>query len=289
MLELLAEPISLLKLPLRAARSPAGTARGAASGTARVTRAVANSLRAAPASVLNAPLTPLRRLAWTERGLDDLRAVKRTYGTTINDVMLAAVAGGMRTYMIRRGDPPTELKAMVPVNVRSPEDVLGNHISFVFTELPCDLTDALDRLYSVSATMGARKRSGEPEGADLALKAAEHTPGIVQHAISRLVASPRTANLVVSNIPGPAVPMYMLGCPLEAAYPVVPLSERHALSVGMATIGQRACFGIYADREVLPDAAQLARDIDSELTELLRLAQRTDTVLASHAGLHYQG
>jgi diacylglycerol O-acyltransferase / wax synthase len=115
--------------------------------------------------------------------------------------------------------------------------------------------------------MSARKHGGEPEGADLALKAAAHTPGVVQHAISRIMASPRTFNLVVSNIPGPPEPLYMLGCPLNATYPVVPLADHHAVSVGMTTIRDQACFGVYADRESLPDI--LAHDIDQAITELL--------------------
>jgi diacylglycerol O-acyltransferase len=121
----------------------------------------------------------------------------------------------------------------------------------------------------VHATMTQRKHDREPESADLALKAAAHTPGAVQHAISRIVASPRTFNLVVSNIPGPAQPMYMLGCPLEAAYPVVPLADRHALSVGMTSVRDRACFGIYTDREAVPDAGHFARDVDAAISELL--------------------
>jgi hypothetical protein len=83
------------------------------------------------------------------------------------------------------------------------------------------------------------------------------------------MASPRTFNLVVSNIPGPTQPLYLLGCPLEAAYPVVPLADRHALSVGMTTVGARACFGVYADREAVPDAGALAGDVDSAISELL--------------------
>ena len=117
--------------------------------------------------------------------------------------------------------------------------------------------------------MSQRKRDGEPEGADLALKAAEHTPGVVQNAISRIVASPRTFNLVVSNIPGPSDPLYMLGCPLRAVYPVVPLAEEHAVSIGMTTILEQACFGVYADRASLPDAHLVAADIDHSITELL--------------------
>jgi diacylglycerol O-acyltransferase len=267
--DLLTQQLELLRWPLRAARAPASAARETAAGALRVARALGHSLRAAPASTLNAPLSPLRRLAWTERPLADLRTVKREHGTTVNDVVLAAVAGGIRAYLIRHGEQPVALKAMVPVNVRSADDVLGNHISFVFAELPCDQPDALDRLHHVHATMTARKRDREPEGADLALKAAEHTPGVVQHAISRVLASPRTFNLVVSNIPGPSEPMYLLGCPLQATYPIVPLADRHAVSVGMTSIGDRACFGVYADRELLPDAGALAGDIDDALTELL--------------------
>jgi len=235
----------------------------------RVTRALSHSLRAAPTSLLNRQLSPLRQLVWTERPLEDLRAVKRTHGTTINDVMLATVAGALRAYLIRHGEQPLALKAMVPVNVRSPEDVLGNHISFVFADLPCDEPDPLVRLRRVHDTMSQRKRDGEPEGADLALKAAAHTLPPVQHALSRLIASQRTFNLVVSNIPGPAVPLYMLGCPLEATYPVVPLADRHALSIGMTTVRDQACFGVYADREMLPDADGLAHDIDEAIAELL--------------------
>ncbi len=157
----------------------------------------------------------------------------------------------------------------VPVNVRDAADVLGNHISFVFAQLPCDEPNAFARLRRVHETMSQRKRDGEPEGADLALKAAAFTLPAVQHTLSRFMASSRTFNLVVSNIPGPTQPLYMLGCPLQATYPVVPLADRHALSVGMTTVGDLACFGIYADRETLPHADGLARDIDEALAELL--------------------
>jgi diacylglycerol O-acyltransferase len=267
--DLLGEQLDVLSWPLHAVASPVRAAREVAGNALRVTRALSHSLRGAPASVLNERLSPLRRLAWTQRPLADLRVVKRAYGTTVNDVVLAAVAGAMRSYLIRRGEQPVALRAMVPVNVRSPGEVLGNRVSFVLADLPCDEPHPLGRLYQVHATMSKRKHDGEPEGADLALKAAEHTPGVVQHAISRLIASPRTFNLVVSNIPGPAEPMYMLGCPLEAIYPVVPLADRHALSIGMTTVRDRACFGVYSDRETLPDASTLTGDIDEAIAELL--------------------
>lgn len=274
--DLLGEQLRLMRLPLAAASSPVRAARHTASDAVRMTRAVSHSLlQSAPESTLNGLLSPLRRLAWAERPLDDLRTVKRVYGTTVNDVMLAAVAGGIRAYLSERGERPIQLKAMVPVNVRSPNDVLGNHISFVFAELPCQEPDPIGRLYRVHATMSARKRCREPEGADLALKAAEHTPTAFQNALSKLLASPRTFNLVVSNIPGFVEPLYMRGCRLRSVYPVVPLADRHTVSIGMTTVCDRACFGVYADREALPDADALARDIDEAVGELLAGARMT--------------
>jgi diacylglycerol O-acyltransferase / wax synthase len=271
--DLVAAQLELLRAPLAAAVAPMHTARQTVAGAVRAGRALSHSLLSdAPASALNRSLSPLRRLAWAERPLEDLRRIKQVYGTTINDVMLAAVAGGIRAFLTDRGERPIALKAMVPVNVRSPHEALGNRISFVFAELPCDEPHPLGRLYRVHATMSARKRDREPEGADLALKAAARTPVPVQHAISKMMASPRTFNLVVSNIPGPPLPMYMRGCPLQAIYPVVPLADRHTVSVGMTTVGERACFGVYADREALPDANALAHHIDEAVGELLAVA-----------------
>src|SRR5271166_1478207 len=267
--DLLGQPLDLLQWSRRVASSPAPDVVPIAAGVVRATRALNGFLRAAPTSVLNGELSPLRCLARALRPLEDLRTIKHAYGTTLNDVILAAVAGGIRTYLLRRGEEPVPLKVMVPVSVRNPADVLGNHISFVFADLPCDDPDPLGRLYQVHASMSRCKRDGEPEGSDLVLKAASWTPVTVQQALSRLIASPRAFNLVVSNIPGPAAPMYMLGCQLQDVYPMVPLADQHAVSVGMITVHDQACFGVYADREALPDVQMLAQDIDDAVTELI--------------------
>jgi diacylglycerol O-acyltransferase / wax synthase len=225
----------------------------------------------APESTLNEPISSLRHLGTVRRRLDDLRTIKSRHGTTINDVVLAASAGAMRRFLERRGEPLPRLKAMVPVSVRDPDgaSALGNQISFIFVELPCDEPDPVTRLLQIHAATTERKRNGEPEGADRALGLAAYAPQWIQHALTRAFASPRTFNLAVSNIPGPVEPLYMRGCRLREAYPIVPLADQHALSIGVTTIGGTACFGLYADRKLMPDVDLLAGDLDDAIDELL--------------------
>jgi diacylglycerol O-acyltransferase / wax synthase len=237
-------------------------------------RALAHSLaRTVPVGRLNEPLSPYRHLGTLSRSLDELRLVKRAFGTTVNDVLLAAAAGGVRRYLERHGAEPQRLKAMVPVNVRSGGDGdLGNRIAFLFIELPCHDPDPLARLAAVHLATREAKAAGEPEGADAVLELASYAPSRVQRVLSRIVASPRTFNVVVSNIPGPAEQLYMLGCPLREAYPIVPLAERHGLSIGFTTVAGGAFFGVYADRDSVPDPQRLAGEVGSALDELIELA-----------------
>jgi WS/DGAT/MGAT family acyltransferase len=254
--------------PRRLASLPGAAIRGAG--------ALAGSVRPATArSRLNEPISPLRHLALLERPLDDLRRIKAAFGVKINDVVLAASAAGVRSLLERDGGRSLRVKAMVPVNVRGEggEGDLGNRISFMFVDLPCDEAEPERRLRWIAGETQARKESREPETADALLRMVAYAPRTIQLAVSRLIASPRVFNLVVSNIPGPPQPLYMRGCELRCAFPVVPIADRHALSIGFTTVRDRACFGLYADRETLPDSDRLAVAIDEELDRLLELAQ----------------
>jgi diacylglycerol O-acyltransferase len=266
------EQLDLARAPLQTLTSP-GSLLSAPGRALRAARAVGDALVPSPAATtFNAPSSPHRHLATVRRPLDDLRRVKRRFGTTVNDVVLTACAGAARAFLIEHGREPLRLKTMVPVNVRNGDaDELGNRISFMFVALPCDEPDPLTRLFSVNDQTSARKRGGVPEEADAVLRAASYAPPPVQRVLSHLMASPRTFNLVISNIPGPRIPLYLRGCRLEEAYPVVPLSERHAVSIGMTTVRDDACFGLYADRETLPDAGLLAQKLDAAIDELLGL------------------
>ena len=112
---------------------------------------------------------------------------------------------------------------------------LGNRISFLFLDLPCDERDPVRRLRELHAATRERKERGDPEGSDAVLDLIAYAPSALQRVVSRLVASPHTFNLVVSNIPGPQARLYMLGCELMEAYPVVPLADRHTLSIGFTS------------------------------------------------------
>jgi diacylglycerol O-acyltransferase / wax synthase len=266
----LVEQASLARLPARLLRSPAHLAE-LAEPAARAGRALADAMRPArPRAPLNQPITPARHLARFSRPFADLRSISRSYGVTVNDVLLAASAGAMRRFLPDRDSDAGPLKTMVPVNLRvdGSADDLGNSISFVFVDLPCDEPDPVRRLQEIHSEMSERKEAGEPEGADTVMSAITYLPRVVQHAVSRRIAGPRTYNLTVSNIPGPRERMYMRGCELEVAYPVVPVSDEHTLSIGMTTIRDQACFGLYAASEALPDADRLATELDASITEL---------------------
>jgi diacylglycerol O-acyltransferase len=252
------EPRQVFQLPARAGR---------------VAYAVADSvLPPAPSSILNRRGSPLRHLASVRRPLDDLRAIKNEFGTTVNDVLLAVTAGALRDFAREQGDRPIPLKTMVPVSVRSEDDAFGNRISFLFVMLPCDEPDPAQRLMRVHETMSRRKEAGEPEDSNVAIEVAGYLPPPMRRVVARLISSPRMFNLVVSNIPGPRVPMYLRGCELLEAYPVVPLADEHALSVGMTTIRDDVCFGLYADRRSLPDVDRLAEHVSASISELRALA-----------------
>jgi WS/DGAT/MGAT family acyltransferase len=240
----------------------------------RVAQAVVHTAQplAAP-SRLNGAMSSMRHLAWHSRPMEDLRIIKRHFGTTVNDVLLSASAGALRALHEDSAEAPHDVKAMVPVSVQAPGAGWGNRIAFLFLELPCAEADPVWRLREIHVAMRERKREGEPQGADAVLQGLSFTPRRVRRMASKLLASPRLSNLTISNIPGPSVPLYLMGCEVERAYPIVPLTDGHGISIGMTTIHERACFGIYAQAELAHDADRIARGIDEALDELLVLAR----------------
>jgi diacylglycerol O-acyltransferase / wax synthase len=277
--DLLRDELRLAALPARALTSPSRALDVADRGL-RALGALADSARPARlVETLNRPISPRRHLAYLTRPIDDLLRIRSSHGVKLNDVVLAVATSGVRRFMADRGERPVTVKAMVPVNVRSDrdEEALGNRISFMFVDLPCAEPDPVRRVREIHGETDERKRRGFPEGGDDIVGLLGLVPGPLQRLASRLIASPRTFNLVVSNIPGPRERSYMRGCRLREAYPVVPLADRHTLSIGFTSVADRGCFGLYADRDSLPDVDGLADCIDAAIDELLEPTARTES------------
>jgi diacylglycerol O-acyltransferase / wax synthase len=229
-------------------------------------------LRPAPSSFLNTEIGPRRTLQRARLSRAQVDRVRAHCGATINDVCLTVVAGALRDLSLERNRPPLGLKAMVPVSVRGDDETadLGNRITFAFIELPVDVFSPLRRLDAVQQQTRAFKRSGRPAGTQALVDAIGVLPIVVRKRAAQMMASQRAYNLVVSNIPGPPCSVYMLGAELEEAYPVVPLSEKHALSIGIFSYGEHLHFGIYADPDALPEAVHLGGAISSSFRALER-------------------
>jgi diacylglycerol O-acyltransferase / wax synthase len=254
-----ADGAAIALAPVKLASSP-----GRLRGVPRLARTFAHTLLPpAPGSPLNQPGSPRRHHIRMSRPLDELRTIRRRFGVAPNDVVLAACAGALRTFA-----GPRRLKVMVPADVRGAGDSeSGNRISFVFFELPCDEPDPVARLEAVHAATSGR--AGDGEGLDATLRALSLAPSSVKLVLAHAFAHPRMSNLTISSVPGPATARYMEGCKLRTIHSAVPLAERHALSIGVVMTAGRACFGIYADADTLPDAELLRDDLDAAFDELL--------------------
>lgn len=268
---------------LRAARSlvrVAGEPRSSATRLAGTLRRAAlaageDLLRPAPSSVLNARIGPRRTLVRHSVPVADLVAAKRRFGVTLNDVCLTMAAGALRELSLARGEQPRTLKAMVPVNVRGAGQAgaLGNRISFAFVDLPLDVATPERRLARIHTATAAFKHGGRPAGAESVLGALGLLPDPLRGLAARALASPRVYNLTISNVPGPRVPIYMLGAELLESHPVVPLAEGHALSIGMFSHIESLHFGLYADPAAFPQVHDLPGTLDTSLAELLPSAR----------------
>jgi hypothetical protein len=168
------------------------------------------------------------------------------------------------------------MKVMVPVSRRTLADgaALGNRISFVFIDLPVHLHRPADRLRSVQEQTARFKRDGRAAGGEALLDALGVLPAPLKDAAARLASSPRMFNLTVSNVPGPRVPVYLRGCALEEAVPVIPITDGHALSIGIFSYGDRVSFGAYFDPDALPEAAELPAALSASLRALQGMAAR---------------
>jgi WS/DGAT/MGAT family acyltransferase len=199
-----------------------------------------------------------------------LKVAGKAEGGTVNDALLAAVAGMLRRYLESAGAPvDRELVALVPVSVRRGGDEGGNHISTVLVDLPVAEPDPRARIAAIHATMAEIKDSAAVRAGALLVGASGWAPPLVSSTLARAMGGVRAFNLVVSNVPGPQQPFWLNGCRLLAVHPAVPLNpSTQGLTVGIVSYDGSVCFGLLADRDLDPPLTVAADGLRAALTEL---------------------
>jgi WS/DGAT/MGAT family acyltransferase len=226
----------------------------------------------APATALNHTAGPERLVAFAEVSFEGVRDAGRRHDATVNDVLLAASAMALGRALRRRGEHHGVIKALVPVNVRGDADAgaLGNRVSFLTADLPVDEIDPVVVLRRVRAQTRARKAAGHG-GLDALVRAAEMLPATARKVVTHAAVRMTAFNAAVSNVPGPRVTLTLLGRPLAAIFPAVPLLDGHGLSIGAISYRGRLQVGVFADARIVPDAVDVARDIEQAF-DALRVA-----------------
>ena len=257
-------------------RGPRAVAGRVGRGLGSVGAVAWTGLKPAPPSPFNVRIGPHRRFTWVRADLGQFKAIKNSLGGTVNDVVLTVVAGALGSYMRLHGEATDALglRAMVPVSVRADIErgALGNRVAAMWTTLPVGVTDPVQRLHEVSAEMKDVKESGQAVGAEILTHLSGFAPPTIMAQAARLQARQRLFNLVVTNIPGPQFPLYLLGRELEAIYPMVPLAENTALGIAILSYNGQLNFGLVADFDALADVEVLADELRASIDELVAAA-----------------
>jgi WS/DGAT/MGAT family acyltransferase len=230
----------------------------------------------APPSPFNVDITPHRRYTWVDAELAQFKAIKDSLGGTLNDVVLAAVSLALGRHMRAQGHDTTDLvlKAMVPVSVRAEIErgALGNRVAAMWAPLPVGLVDPAQCLARVHAEMDDLKRSGQAVGAQALTNLAGFAPPTILSQAARLQARQRFFNLVVTNVPGPQFPLYVLGRRMQRLYPVVPLARRQALGIAVISYDGKLGFGLLGDYDAMPELDSLAGHLKRSIAALAKAA-----------------
>jgi len=234
-------------------------------------------VRSAPQTPLNQPIGPHRRYGWVNASLATFKQIKNGLDGTINDAVLTTVSLGLGRWLRRRGTDTAglTLTAMVPVSVRTEGESgqLGNRVSALWAPLPVYEEDPAAAFQFIHKKMGDLKASDQAVGADTLTELAGFAPPTIASQAARLQSRQRLFNLVVTNVPGPQVPLYLLGRQLTALYPVVPLTKNTALGVAAMSYCGRLSFGLLADYDALPDLGDVVADLGGALFDLARAAE----------------
>ena len=278
--ELAEVPIGLAGRALRAAADPLRAARKVVESAEALGEVAWNFTNPAPDVPLNVEIGSHRRFMWERCQLEDFKQIKDVLGGTVNDVVLTVVSGALRRWLDRRGirTEGLELRALVPVSIRAEGEhgELGNRIAAMRGPLPVYIADPVKRLRVVRAAMDGLKESKQALGAEVISRFNDFAPPTLLAQASRINFSTRLFNLIVTNVPGPQIPLYVLGRELEDAFPVAFLPENHALAIAIMSYNGGIDFGLLADYDSMEDVVLIVDGLSQSLAELLEAAQAVE-------------
>lgn len=239
---------------------------------------VRDELIGAPHTSLNQAIGAGRRLAAVDVPLDRLKQIKDELGGTVNDVVLAATAGGLRRLFEHRGElsEVERVRAMVPVNLREASEALalGNRVSSLFVELPLADPDPLLRYHKTVAASEDLKKGTAAAGAESLIELAGVAPPLIHSVVARMAFTPRLFNLTITNVPGPQATLYAMGAQMGRVIPLVPIFSGHAVGVAVVSYDGNVVFGLNADRATVRDLDVMREGIEASLAELGELGRR---------------
>jgi diacylglycerol O-acyltransferase / wax synthase len=274
----------MVALPLRQARALSaaaadpGRAVAQAAGVARAVARFVPSLWPAVRSSLSGSIGQQRRYSWARASLEDVKTIKRAFGGTVNDVVLAAISGGFRALLLDRGEEPRphEVPSLVPVSVRAPGDQrgFGNQVSATVTNLPVHIADPVERLAAVRTEQDSLKASHEAMIGQALVTLGEYSVyPLTSWLIRKAFLLPqREIVTVTTNVPGPQQPLYWMGRRLEEIIPYVPIASTVRIGISIFSYDGTMMFGITGDYAANPDLCVLARGIEHGISELLLAA-----------------
>ncbi len=271
-------PFALAGAAAQALRAPGRTLRVACERASAVAEALRTGLHLPSATVLERPIGPHRRVEWRVLDLAEVKALGRRLGGKVNDVVLAIVAGAMQRFLARRGEPlaTIDYRVVVPVNMRSPSGEAGvaNRDAAFFLSLPVAEPDPLARFEAVRAETARLKGSHAADGIDFLGRLVDRAGSTwLTGVFAGIALRVQPYNQIVSNVPGPQFPLYVLGARLLELYPMPPLFERQGLGTAVMSYDGRLCWCMLADRDVVPDVGVLAHDLDAAFHELRDAAE----------------
>jgi WS/DGAT/MGAT family acyltransferase len=222
-------------------------------------------------------ISPYRRFDWVRFALDDVKRVKNSLGGTINDAVVATVTGAVRRFLLRRGsdvDSMEGFRTALPVNIRKTGgSTVGNQVALLLADLPVSEPDPLERLRKViHVTTELKKESNQTGGAALIEEVADLTTKRIVSELYLVAMKLRTYNLIITNVPGPPFPLFLLSSPMKAIYPMVPLMQNQNLGIALFSYAGGLHFGLNADWESFPDVHEFVEDLESSFAEYRELA-----------------